>query len=254
MAAGCKNPRAVNFNPSANPDNYSCVYMIKHGENCHWFEDIVLEDAVDNSFTMSYSLFGKTWTFFHDYMPDMYIHTREKLFNASDSVLYEHHKNRPGRYHNQTAQHPFFIDVVFQNGFNLILEVVHWITEFLDVEGTDYIGKTLSHISIWNSHQHSGKIDLSTIGEFKNKTARNTKGSWTLKDFRNILLSKNIKFVESLFNDYLLIEETANADQAWYKKELFTDKWFCVRFEFDNSTDNTVILHDTTIQALKSDK
>lgn len=228
--------------------------MIKHGENCYWFEDIQLAEARNKSFTMSYSLLGKTWVFFHDYIPDMYIHSREKLFNVSNSELYENNANRPGRYHNQSEQKPFFIDVIFQNGFNLILENINWVTEFLDANNVDYNDKTLSHISIWNSHQHSGRIDLSTETYAKAFTARNTKGTWSLKDFRNVLIEKNVKFVEDLFSDFLLIPDTADTEQAWYKKELFTDKWFCVRFEFDNSTDNTVILHDTTVQAIKSDK
>ncbi|HEY9658651.1 MAG TPA: hypothetical protein V6C65_09385, partial [Allocoleopsis sp.] len=141
MAAGCKNPRAINYDPTANPDNGTCVYMLKKDEVCHWFEDIAVENAADQSFTLSYSIAGQCWVFFHDYFPDMYIHTRKKLYNAKDSRIFEHHAGNPGWYHQPVTEgntaKSFFIDVVFQGAFNLTLETVNWITEYLNNAGTD---------------------------------------------------------------------------------------------------------------------
>lgn len=254
MAAGCKNPRAINFDPAANPDNFSCVYMLKKDDICHWFEDLVPDESTSQSFTMSYSVLGQCWVFFHDYYPDMYIHTREKLYNAKNSRIYRHHGGPPGQYHAGTATKPFFIDVIFQGGFNLTLETVNWITDFLDSTGTDQPFQTLTHITIWDSHQHAGRVALSSLQPFKDFTARSTKGVWSFNDFRNLLIDKGVQFLQDIFHDYQVIPAQVDVNLPWYVKELLTDKWFCVRFEFDNSLDRQILLHDTTIQAIKSDR
>lgn len=255
MAAGCKNPNAVNFDPTANPDDYSCVYMLKNQGNCHWFEDYEIDEGVNNSFTMSYSIAGKGWVFFHDYFPDMYVHTREKLFTAKDSMLFRHNAGQRGVYHQsgEAPRKPFFIDVVFQSDANLILETVNWMTDYLQ-NSTDQPFSTLTHITIWNSHQHSTRIPISKLQEFKNFTARNTKGQWVFNDFRNLLIDKGVQFLQDIFNDYLVVDDQVNADMGWHRKELLMDKWFCVRFEFDNVQQAQLVLHDTTIQAIKSDR
>lgn len=253
MAAGCKNPRAINFDPTANPGNTSCVYMLKNQGDCHWFDDY--DELEDQSFTVSYSIIGGAWVFFHDYFPDMYFHTRLQLFNMKDTSVYKHHAGRPGLFHqlSNDPKKPFFIDVVFQSDKNMILETVNWMADFVNNE-TDQPFSTLTHITIWNSHQHTGKIALSKLQNFKELTARNTKGEWVFNDFRNVLLNKGVVFLGSLFEDYAVVTAQADITQPWYKKELLIDKWFCVRFEFDNETNSQVILHDTTVQALKSDR
>ena len=251
MAAGCKNTRAVNYNPAANPDDYSCVYLLKNQGNCHWFEDYV--PPASYTFTMSYAMAGGSWVFFHDYWPDMYIHTRDKLFTAKNSEFYKHNSDRPGKFHNQAVIKPFFIDVVFQSDANLILETVQWMTDYLNTQTVQPF-KTLTHITIWNTNQHTSRVPLSKIQAFKNMTARNTRGSWVFNDFRNVLIDKGIPFLDSIFKDYMVLTPQVNMNQAWHKKELLIDKWFCVRFEFDNSEDVQMVLHDTTIQAIKSDR
>lgn len=254
MAAGCKNPTAANFSPSATSDNYSCVYMLKNQGNCHWFEDITPAQAVAKSFTMSYAINGQAWVFFHDYFPDMYIHTREKLYDIKNSAIYKHNDGPPGMYHQTGNPKPFFIDVVFQSELNLLLETVNWITDFLDNSGTDQPFQTLTHITIWNSQQHSGRVALSKLQQFKEFTARNTKGVWSFNDFRNVLIDKGVQFLQDIFHDYAVVSAQVDTGLSWYKKELLTDKWFCVRFEFDNSSNVQLLLHDTTVQAIKSDR
>jgi hypothetical protein len=254
MAAGCKNSQAINYNPTANPDNYSCIYLLKNQGNCHWFEDYVPVPDSDQSFTLSHSM-KSGWVFFHDYFPDMYVHTRTNLFVAKDSSFYKTNDGPAGRYF-QTSLQPaksFFIDVVFQADMDLLLETINWTTDFLQSQ-TDQPFKTLTHITVWNSNQHSGRIALSTLQEFKDYTARNTKGQWVLNDFRNILKEKGEQFLQSLFLDYAVIIGQTSPDMAWYHKELLQDKWFCIRFEFDNSVDAKVILHDVTIEASKANR
>lgn len=252
MIAGCKSPYAENFNPAATDEDYSCQYLFKSAGVCHLFEDVVPVADEDRSFTLSYSVKGDSWVFFHDYVPDLYIHTREKLYSAKNNQLYEHHAGAPGLYYG-TAKKPFFIDVVFRADFDLILETVNWVTEFLQND-TDQPFKTLTHIAVWNSHQHTGRVPLDKLLTDKTLQTRRTRGEWSFTDFRNVLATKGTRFLQSLFKDYALDPAQAAPDSAWYRKELLTDSWFCVRFEFDNTAESTVVLHETTVQALKSDR
>lgn len=248
----CKNPNAVNYDgdPAAIED-FSCKYLFKNQGNCHLFSDYIMAPTDSKSFTLSYSMKGGAWVFFHDYVPDMYIHTRENLYSLSGNTIRKHNDGPPGSYGSTVK--PFFIDVVFKADFDLILETVNWMTEFLDNQ-TDQPFSTLTHISIWNSHQHTGKIPLDKILDNKTFEIRKTQGMWVFDDFRNILLSKGPQFLMDIFHDYALVPATANEDQGWYRKELLNDSWFCVRFEFDNTSGKTLVLHDTTVQAIKSDR
>lgn len=256
MLIGCKNPLATNFNPAATQENYSCVYLLKAPNgDCHYFKDFVPSVDDDLGFTMSYSIRGDSWVFFHDYKADMYIHTREKLYSLKSNAVFEHHAGAPGRYYEDVAAppKPYFIDVVFRGGFDIILEVVNWVTEYLSGT-TDQPFKTLTHIQIWNSHQHTGRIELGKVFYDQSEDIRRTKGEWSFNDFRNILVDKGPSFLKSIFKDYALDGTKANAEAAWYMKELLIDKWFCVRFEFDNTSGAELVLHDTTVQAIKSDR
>ena len=114
--------------------------------------------------------------------------------------------------------------------------------------------ETLTHISIWNSQQHTGRISLASIFEdLQYKTTRRTKGEWSFDDFRNVLKDRGPQFLMDIFNNYALISATAG-DKGWYDKELLEDKYFVIRFEYDNQANKELILHQTNIQVLKSNR
>ncbi len=212
---------------------------------------IVGDNEVDNSFTMSYSTAGGGWTFFHDYIPDKYIHTREELFTAKYNTFYKHNSGPAGLYHDP-AKYPFFIDVVFPADSEILLETVNWVSDYL-TNVTDQSFKTITHISIWNSHQHSGRIDIRAYDlPLILNEKRRTQGEWCFNDFRNILVNKNVKFLMDIFNNFQLDPAQADPNLPWYYKELLQDQWFCVRFEFDNQEDSTIFLHEVNIHATKS--
>lgn len=249
--AGCRNPNAVNFDPSAGVEDYSCEYLFKNQGNCHLFTDVQPSDVIDRSFTLSYSIKGKGWVFFHDYFPDFYLQTRNRLFSLKDGGVYEHNTGLPGQYYSGTS--PFFIDIIFANDADIILDTVNWVSEFLS-SNTDQPFTTLTHLTIWNSYQHSGKITLSTLFQDLYQQTRKTKGQWVFNDFRNILVAKGVPFLLDLFNNFLLDGTKADVNLPWYNKELMADKWFCVRFEFSNPDVSQLILHDIGIEATKSDR
>ena len=204
-----------------------------------------------SSFTLSYNTQRGGWAFYHDYFPDLYITTRNRLFSAKTNKIFEHNTGPVGRYYDEEVRKPFFIDVIFRAEEDMLLETVSWKTEFLNNATEDLFG-TLTHISIWNSHQHSGRVSLEYNQPLNKKQIRRTNGEWYFDDFRNILINKGVAFLQDIFNDFGLIGVQANINQPWYRKETINDNSFCVRFEFDNTVNKQLILHDVSIQAQTS--
>jgi len=202
------------------------------------------------SFTASYSVLGKGWVFFHDYLPDMYMHTREQLYPVKHSHVFKAHAGDPGKYFDNTVTKPFFIDIVFPADTEIMAESVNWVSEYLD-DSTNQLFNTLTHISIWNSHQHSGRINLLENQPLLSKQIRRTKGSWSFNDFRNELVAKGAKFLMDIFNDFVTTSDAIGVSKAWYDKELLIDTWFCVRFEFDNLSGKTIHLEEVSLNAQK---
>jgi len=254
MAAGCTNPGAVNYNPAADPEDYSCLYLIKANGNCHLFRDVTPDNIIDKSFTLSYSVTGNGWVFFHDYLPDFYIHTRNKLYSIKDNKMRLHNEGPYGVFDGNTPK-PFFIDIIFASDSDLLLESIAWITEVLNAERTEQHFNTLTHISIWNSYQHSGRITLSQVFEnLEYNNIRKTKGEWSFNDFRDVLKEDPGDFLQSIFNNYQVDPAKIDPDPVWYNQMPLQDKWFCVRLEFDNIANNQIVLHDSSVQALKQDR
>lgn len=206
-------------------------------------------------FTLSYSLESAKWAFFHDYFPMMYINTRRKLYSTEyqagqTSSVWKLNAAPMGSY--PLGMKSFFIDVIFRADQDLIAECVKWRTDFLTNNDLDIntLGKTITHISMWNSHQHSGRIALKDYNTLDIQDMRRTKGMWSFNSLRNKLDTKGQQFLDSYIRDYNLVASTGT--KAWYDKELLSDTWFCVRFEYDNSIDAKVVVHDTALQAIKA--
>jgi len=250
---GCNQLSAANFDPAVTQWDQSCYYVLKVLGVCLLFKDAeVLENK---SFTLSYSVEGQNWVFYHDFIPDFYYQTREQLFNLKAQDQFRHNTGAYGVYHDSNIK-PFFIDVIFTAGEEILLETVNWISSVLEdssdasnVEGEFF---TLTHISIWNSQQHTGRIALKDIfKDLQYDTSRKTNGQWSFNDFRNIVALRSTQFIKDLFNDYALDLNMVD-DKPWYERELLQDKYMVVRFEFDNSQQKQVLLHDTFIQAIKA--
>lgn len=235
---GCTNPNAANFNPSATEDDGSCIYLIKKGELCLKFEE--LENQNDKSFTLSYCLHNSAWVFFHDYHPDYFVHTRNDLYALSGRTLFKTNEGSPGNYGNGTKS--FFIDVAFPYGIEALLDSIQWLSEIQD---KPY--KTITHISAWNSTQHSGRITITDILdnlEFKN--IQKSKAEWTLPLLRNIIKESSTNFLESIFKDFAL-KSSETAILPWYEQAILEDNYVIVRLEFDNTSGDTIFIHESDL-------
>ncbi len=236
--------------------------FIGHGVTIGWderYKRLLVTVKGTNSYTFSYNSKRKAWAFAHDYIADMYFHTRTQLYSVKDNLIYRHNTGPYGQYYYNydyvtRNTNPFFIDVVFRAEKDMILEVINWKTEFINPIPSgqllnDQLFGTLTHISVWNSNQHSGRIALEYNQPLEMGKVRRVQGGWAFHDFRNILINKGVVFLEDLFGDYKLLTAQADSTKPWYSKELMNDTWFCVRFEFDNISNKPVILHDVSLQA-----
>jgi hypothetical protein len=243
----CTNPSAVNFDPLATSDDGSCVYLHKIGSTCYAFKDLDPGEQEDKSFTVSWSLEQKGWVFFHDYTPDFYIHTREALYTMTAGTISKHNAGAPGSYGGTVK--PFFIDMVFPNQREFIVNTFSWLSEVLSA-GKAKEQLTFTHLTAWNNFQCTGRIALSSIFDLlQYKTHRKTQGLWTLNDFRDIVKDNEAPFLNDLFSNFSVKSAAVNPSLPWYEKQLLSDTFVIVRLEFDNTSGNKIYLHDADINA-----
>lgn len=275
---GCTVPWAENYNPSATQDDGSCIYVQPIGADCYEFSDIPEAEIVDQSFTLSYSLERKGWSFYHDYWPDFYMHTRTALLNLKNSVGYYNNKGPRGIYHGNITPMPFFIDVLFATNSavkeapyaryqrvpepypTFILDNINWVSEvkatgndMTDDDQPALFNETLTAITVWNNYQTSGRITLDPQKlslQFGNN--RNSEEKWNFNKFRDILNTVGETFIGNIFSDYLIDTSKLNPNLSWYNKRLIQGKYFIIRFEFDNNNNKQITLYDLDTDVTKS--
>lgn len=243
--ANCTNPKAVNYDPNALIDDGSCIYLHKIGETCYAFQDLEEDEIEDKSFTLSWSLKGDNWVFFHDYIPDYYLQIRDALYSMKDNKIFKHHVGPFGKYYNVDIN-SFFVDIVMRIEGEGTLNALQWITEVLNANGSIASQETLTHITIWNSTQCTGRIPLSTVfKELQYETHRKTQGKWSFDNFRDKVSQEGVAFLEDLFNNFAVIGSALSNSLPWFEQQLLEDNYFVVRFEFDNVSGKKIYLHAT---------
>lgn len=280
---GCTSPTAKNYDASATEDDGSCIWLNNISGTCYEFTEVPEDDTVDNSFTVSMaleqdSLKPEGWVYFHDYLPDAYVHTRDKLLNLKTNIPFYQSKGNKGIYHFNSTPKPFFIDVLFatNSAFNeppsaryqhaykpypgMVLNSVNWVSEvraggniiFDDNKRALYL-ETVTAITIWNEYQTSGRIELTQgIAGLTQGNSRNSEETWNFNNFRNVLDNLTDQFIQDIFHDYLMDETKLSPNLSWWQKRLIQGKYFIVRFEFDNNNNKQIMLHDMDADVSRS--
>jgi len=250
MASGCTNPAARNYDPSATEDDGSCVYTNNIGGICYAFQDVAVDEIKDKSYTLSWAIEGDNWVFFHDYIPDFYFQTREKLFSLKNKEIWKHNEGPKGTYYGTTKS--FFVDVVFNSAEEMTLNSVSWLTEVFTQTGLIEEFSTLSHITIYNSYQSSGRIAMADFTPLPPTGKRKTQSEFSFNQFRDMLINRVGGFLKDVFGNKDTITSAINPNQPWYDQKLFEDNYFVVRFEFDNVGNKSLSLHGVDIEANQS--
>lgn len=251
MPVGCTNPAAANYDPAADIEDYSCVYLNKVGNTCFQFEDVQPDQIVDESFTVSFSVEGENYVFFHDYIPDFYFSTREKLHALKDNKIYHLNEGPMGVYFNPTPK-PFFMDIVFRSQEEMTLNAISWVTEMYNALGAIIENRTFTHITIWNGYQCTGRIPLADTTELLGyNSKRKTMAQWSFNNFRNQLIERGGSFILDLFNNFA-VDTSALGVKPWYNQDLMEDNYFIIRLELDNLENLKLVYHESDIDANKS--
>ena len=246
---GCTNPKAVNYNPAATVNDGSCIYLEKLNGVCYAFQDASNTLLKDESFTLSYSFEGGGWVFFHDYVPDFYFSTKTQLYNLKDKTIYKHNAGAPGLFHGSIK--PFFIDAVFTADSEMMLNAINWMTEvFNNQQELEFT--TLTHITIWNNQQCTGKIALSDAFNNLSYEVRKTQALWSFDSFKDMVAVYGAQFLLDIFNNFAVDVSAIDYDKPWFKRDLLHDNFFIIRFEFDNTSGKQLIFHGADIDASKS--
>lgn len=262
------NPEIVTyFNQNVNYVENEYFYITGEEFNIDLF-------AQDNtSWTMSYNIKANSWTSWHSYLPNFYVHTASNFFswkhNTITNSLWKH--NIKGKY--QTYYDTFFPHIVeyvslsnplttrIWNHIKLITEAEKYnesIKEFYDFRFA-----TFNKMVLYNSRQCSGLVNLvvkdtkSNPIDYLNQQIVNTNNNvsiidknekdWLINDFRDIRTIYELPIWNSNFGDIKVAENgymdktlnigTLNENKNWQELESFRDKYLVIRLIFDNFTD-----------------
>lgn len=261
---GCTVPAAKNYNPAATEDDGSCIYLNRVGGQCYQFGDAPADQLIDHSFTLSLlvddkSLEPKGWVFYHDYFPDFYLHTRDRLLNLQNNTGFYNNEGPRGVYHTNTVK-PFFIDVLFSDKNTMVLNSVNWIAEVRNT-GNDEIddqqpalyNETLTAVTIWNNYQSTGRVPLDAgVLSLEEANNRNSEQVWHFNEFRNLISVLNQQFLEDIFHDFITDPDLLNPNLPWFEKRLIEGNYFIVRFEFNNNTNKQITIHNVDADVTQS--
>jgi hypothetical protein len=147
-------------------------------------------------FTLSYSLETNCWISYHDYKPNMYFNDTTELYAFDETGVYKHNvETSKGMYYNQIIPYPCYLDIVFnQNARDTKLFFnVNWNTELYDSEGNLVRDKTLTHLTVSNAFQTTGRVTLVPFVNLLNKgNIRRTVNEWNFNKVKhNVVTNVN---------------------------------------------------------------
>lgn len=220
-------------------------------ENGHLYRDGTYLDFndkdifEDRSFTVSYDPINDTWISYHSYTPEFYIDDI-KGFRIKDSSNIIKMSNSD----NYSEDMPFIMEVVF-NDNPFITKVndslsVNVISE--DINGA-FVNDFFNSVVMYNSNQSSGELVLDS------DTLTKKEQNWNIhklldysKDEANKELFTNIwnDIKDQYPIDKVVNGQVIDYNKEWHRVARFRDKYFVVRFKYDNLNNNKLLCNFVT--------
>jgi len=234
----------------------------------------------DNSWTMSFSLKGKSWTSWHSYMPNFFYHIAEKFYswafgktNNGSNSFWKH--NKKGHYQNFYGERkPFSVEYT---AMSEPLKTKIWDDITLHTEAKKYSSTMKQYVDVrnvtfnkgifYNTRQCTGLLNLKVkdtdtpeedymLQQIVNVDPgtviidRNER-DWSLNDIRDI----RVDYDQPIFNadivarqseyytDKILNDSALDENKDWEQLESLRDKYLVVRLIFDTFDDVKLIMN-----------
>lgn len=233
-----------------------------------YIDGTVVEDpvALNNSWTLSYSLKQDAWISWHSYLPQFYINVPEKFYSwvYGNNNIWVH--NKVGNYQTfYNTYYPHILEYVslsspvttrFWNHIRLMTETKIYnpaLTEYTDDRYT-----TFNKLIAYNSRQCSGLLNLKVKDKdydqqdwFANQvintndndiTIDRAERDWLINDLRDIRVNYDVPVwnssIQAVQNTYpidkVLNVSSLSVTKDWTQLESFRDKYLVIRLIFDN--------------------
>ena len=177
-------------------------------------KDVYFTFKQTNSFTLTYNEMSKSFPQRFSFVPFTYFNLNGKLVTClNNGDVWEHFIGDRGNYYG-TVYNADITLLVNPPTFDNIFNNIRYKSEVFDSNGVDLPKATLSNIKAWNNYQESNTVDLN--------------------------LNSNIK------RRFRTWEANIPRDSA-NKLDRIRSPWCFIKFTFDNSNNNELILHPIDI-------
>lgn len=225
----------------------------------------------NKSFTLSFDLDAKRFTYFHDYFPNKIFNSRISIFcfkekdpiagESQDNRLFILNQDNKGIYDNTTiidvdngseSAVPFsfyVVPVINHSKATMKATNVSWITRvFTNDNGQPVVlpQETFDKILAFNSYQATTIIDLTNFnfGSYFNSNVRNIKNEWFFNKLRDQLYSAIYNTGYAFITDYSVLNpaDSIDVNKPFEETRPLEDKWLAVKLEYTNTSQKEIHL------------
>lgn len=216
------------------------------------FEEVSPDMLVDVSYTISYSIDGKSWDSFHSYLPDKLFNSRNNLYSVNDGKIYKHNADNKCIFYNGIEK--CSISPVFKTDKNqFLLNSIYLETDVLNEQGIR-ISKTFNRIRIVDSYQGTNTIELVPFDEtktaYENYDVANTrriKNGWFFNKFRDEKANEFVNNVREQIDKFVF--NNINITNLAEGVRRFNDNYVMFIIEYDNAEQNDFYIYSIDINA-----
>lgn len=229
------------------------------------YDDIPLEDLVEQNFTVSYDLVAERWASFHDYFPDYAFNLRDnKVIQFYNNRMYLAYVGEAGVFYG--VRYPSYITPVFAYGVpaqttqdiklkEFQLRSISWSTD-VEKNNLRLLEDTWSAISTHNSFQGTRerllvplKESCSFIEQYGEANTKRIGSLWYYNYFFNEKASAESRTWLEDLDDFVVIntEDKKCTFEELYRSRLL-DNHVIIKLTFNNLEDKRLYFYNLTLE------
>lgn len=214
----------------------------------------ILEGTEDDAknWTISYDLFNQMWLCFHDYVPSYMFWSRAGLFSIktfeSSGDLYRHNSLTADKcvFYGDESFDSYF-DLVFTGAGKVVLwtNVKLWTIGITEDGNTDYSASQVTGIMLYNDHQNTGLVTLTTSGDtVLVNNVRQSLYNWQFNKFKDVVLNKDVINIDQ----YGKLNDSNIGQTTWYKKTPINSNFVIVRVQVTSTGTGSIYVKDVIVE------